>query len=54
MQEIIAYVGMSVEEEYDSRNHVNSEEDFLREGEIWVNLNESRNENLSELRQTVK
>ena len=33
---------------------MNNEEGNLREGEIWVNLNESRNDNPSELQQIVK
>ena len=50
----MANVGMYTEEESHPRNHVNIEEGNLREGEIWVNLNESRNENPSELQRTVK
>ena len=42
-------VGMSVEEESHPRNLVNNEEGNLREGEIWVNLNEIRNDNPSDL-----
>ena len=33
---------------------MNNEEGNLREGEIWVNLNEIRNEKPSELQQTIK
>ena len=33
---------------------MNNEEGNLRVGEIWVNLNESRNDNPSELQQNVK
>ena len=47
-------VGMSAEEESHLRNLVNNEEGNLREVEICVNLNESRNENPSDLQQTLK
>ena len=45
---------MSVEEESHPRNPLNNEEGNIRDGEIWVNLNESRNDNLRELQETVK
>ena len=45
---------MSTEEESHPRNPVNSEKGNVRDGEIWVNLNESRNYNPHELQQTVK
>ena len=35
-------VGMSAEEESHPRNPINNEEDNLRDGNIWVNLNESQ------------
>ena len=50
----MADVGMSVEEESYPRNLVNNEEGNLRDGEIWEDLNESINNNPSELQQTVK
>ena len=42
-----------------NRNHIlkilkNNKEGNIGEGEIWVNMNESRNDNPSELLQTVK
>ena len=40
---------MSVEEEYQPRNPMNNEEGNLRDGKIWVNINEIQNDNLSEL-----
>ena len=45
----MADVGMLAEEESHTRNLVNNEEGNLREGEIWVNLNESQNNNPYEL-----
>ena len=48
------YVGMHVEEESHPRNLVNNEKGSIRDGEIWVNLNESRNDNSSKLQQTFK
>ena len=47
-------IGMYVEEESHPRNWMNNEEGNLREGEIWVNLNESWNKNPSKLQQIVK
>ena len=47
-------VGMSGEEESHRRNIVTNEEGNIRDGEIWVNPNESRNDNMSELQQIVK
>ena len=46
-------VGMSREEESHRRNKVTNEEGNKRDGEIWVNINESRNDNMSELQQIV-
>ena len=45
----MADVGMYVEEESHPRDPVNNEEGNLRDGELWVNLNESRNDNPPEL-----
>ena len=45
---------MYAEEESYPRNPVNNEKVNLRDGEIWVNLNQIRNDNPSELQQTVK
>ena len=45
---------MFVEEESHPRNHVNNEEGNIREGEIWVNLNEIRKDNPFELQRTLK
>ena len=45
---------MSAEEESHPRDPVNNEEGNLGDGEIWVNINESRNNNTFELQQTVK
>ena len=50
----MADVGMYVEEESHPRNPMNNEEGNLREGDIWENLNESRNDNPFELQQTIK
>ena len=47
-------VGMFAEEESHPRNPINNEEDDVRDGEKWVNLNEIRNDNLSELQRTIK
>ena len=38
----MAEVGMSTEEESHPRNPINNEEGNLRDGEIWINLNESQ------------
>ena len=46
-------VGMSAKEESRPINPINNEEGNLRDGEIWVNLNESQ-DNKSELQRTVK
>ena len=54
MQEIIADVGMSTEVESHPRNPVNNEEGILRDGEIWVNSNETRNNKASKLQKIVK
>ena len=43
----MADVGMSTEEGSHPRNTLNNEEVNLREGKIWVSLNESRNNNPS-------
>ena len=45
--------GMSAKEESQPRNPMNNEEDNIREGEIWVDLNESQ-DNKYELRKIVK
>ena len=45
----MAEVGMSSEEESHPRNPINNEEGNIRDGEIWVNLNESQTNNPSEL-----
>ena len=50
----MAEVGMSLEEESRPRNPINNEEGNLREGEIWVKLNESQTNNPSELQRTIK
>ena len=42
-------VGIPIEKESHPRNPVNNEEGNIRDGEIWVNLNESNNDNLYEL-----
>ena len=47
-------VEMPAEEEWHPRNIVKSEEGNIRDGEIWVNLNESRNDNPCELQKIVK
>ena len=46
-------VGMFAEEEFHLENHLNNKEDNLRDGQIWVNLNESQ-DNKYELQRTVK
>ena len=46
-------VEIPTEEEWHPINIVNNEEGSIRDGEIWVNLNESRNDNPSELQQTI-
>ena len=45
-------VGMSIEEESHPINPINNEEGNLRDGEIWVNLNEIQ-DNKSELQRIV-
>ena len=50
----MADVGMYVEEESHPRNPFNNEEGNIRDGEIWVNINESKNDNPSELQKIVK
>ena len=42
-------VGMSTKEMSHPINPINNEEGNLRDGEIWVNLNESQTNNPSEL-----
>ena len=42
------------EEESHPRNPVNNEEGNIRDGEIWVKLNESRNDKPYEFQQIVK
>ena len=49
----MADVGISTEEELHPENPLNNEEGNLRDGEIWVNLNESQ-DNTSELQRNVK
>ena len=49
----MAEVEMSTEEESHPRNPINNEEGNLKDGEIWVNLNESQ-DNKSELQRTGK
>ena len=46
--------GMSAEEESHPRNPIKNEEGNIRDGEIWLNLNESQTNNSSELQRTVK
>ena len=50
----MAKVGMSVEEQFHPRNHIKNEHGNRRDGEIWVNLNESQNNNPYEIQRTVK
>ena len=45
---------MSTEGESHPNDPENNEEGNIRDSEIWVNMNESRNDNPSELLQTVK
>ena len=45
---------MLIEGETHPKELENIEEGNIRDGDIWVNLNESRNDNQSELLQTVK
>ena len=47
-------VGKFAKGESHPKDPENNEYSINREGEIWVNLNESRNDNPSELLQTVK
>ena len=47
-------VGMSVEGESHTKDLENNEEGNIRVSEIWLNLNESRNDNPSEILQIVK
>ena len=47
-------VGMSTEEESRIKYTVNNGEGNIRDKEIYVNLNETRNDNQSELLQIVK
>ena len=51
---IVVDVEMFVEEELRLEDPINNEEGNIRDDEIWVNLNESRNDNPSEFLQTVK
>ena len=44
----------STERESHPKDIENNEDSNIREGEIWVNQNESRNDNPSKLLQTVK
>ena len=46
-------VGMSIEEESHPRNPINNEEGNLRDGDIWVNLNEIQVKKY-ELQRTIK
>ena len=41
----MAYVVMSTEEDSHPRNPVDNEEGNIRVGEIWININEIRNDN---------
>ena len=50
----MADVGMSAEEELHPKNPINNEEGNIRDSEIWVNMNESRNDNPYELIQELK
>ena len=54
MHENMENVGMSTKEESHCTNPMNNEEGNLREGEIWVNINESWNDNPYELQWTIK
>ena len=51
---IVEDVGMSVEGESHPKDLERNEEGNFRDSEIWINLNESRNDNPSELLQFVK
>ena len=51
---ILAYVRMFVEAESHPKYPKNNEESNIRDGEIWVNLNECENDNPCELQQGVK
>ena len=51
---IVVDVEMFTEEESCHEDPINNEQGNIRDGEIWVNLNESRNDNPFELLQTVK
>ena len=51
---IVEDVGMSVEGESHPKDLERNEEGNIRDDEIWVNLNESMNDNPSEFLQTVK
>ena len=50
----MAEVGISAQEESHPRNLINNEEGNPRDGEIWVNLNESQTNNPFELERIVK
>ena len=50
----MADVGMPAEHESHHKDPDNNEEGNIRDSEMWVNLNESRNDNPSELLQIVK
>ena len=54
LKEIMEDIGMFAKQESHPRNPVNIEEGNLREGEIWVNIDESRKDNPSELQRSVK
>ena len=45
---------MPTEEESHPKEKENIEEEIIKGDNLWVNLNESRNDNQSELLQTVK
>ena len=47
-------MGMYPEEEPHPRNPINNDEGNIKNGEIWINLNETRNDKQFELQQTVK
>ena len=47
-------VGMSAEEESCPKDPIKNDERNIRDSEFWVNLNESRDDNPSEIQQTVK
>ena len=48
------HVGMVAKEESRLKDILNNEEGNIRYGKIWVNMNGTRNDNPSELLQTVK